>query len=285
MVATMRGSLFAPQIHDTEPQLRSLGYGTLDMTRLPSGISEGSVLFNFGAPQQETSITMNRAVVLEDSTVHKQRPGLREGGRYIWRLEHVAATAQDAQDPGTPVFMCQSNCVGFFPVNATKPSVTNGQVPPPPWRPWLQATLCVGVEGVGLLIAGAGGGGGGRSTKASRVPYCAGGVPCNVCCGPCVCWSRLFVSTGSPVQATQGTSPSPEGPDASCDRDTSGGAVRRVGPKNSSIAPFTHAREAGCLWYVDTEDPPPPPRIGEGPNESAKFGEVAKNQNFGCSAD
>ena len=30
---------------------------------------------------------------------------------------------------------------------------------------------------------------------------------------------------------------------------------------------------------------PPPSRVGEGPNESAKFGEVAKNQNFGCSAD
>ena len=29
--------------------------------------------------------------------------------------------------------------------------------------------------------------------------------------------------------------------------------------------------------------PPPPPQVGEGPNESANFGEVAKNQNFGCS--
>ena len=30
--------------------------------------------------------------------------------------------------------------------------------------------------------------------------------------------------------------------------------------------------------------PPPPPRVG-GPNKSAKCGEVAKNQNFGCSTD
>ena len=30
-------------------------------------------------------------------------------------------------------------------------------------------------------------------------------------------------------------------------------------------------------------NPPPPPPVGEGPNKSAKFGKVAKNQNFGCS--
>ena len=30
---------------------------------------------------------------------------------------------------------------------------------------------------------------------------------------------------------------------------------------------------------------PPPPRVGEGPNESAEFSEVASNQNFGCSTD
>ena len=30
---------------------------------------------------------------------------------------------------------------------------------------------------------------------------------------------------------------------------------------------------------------PPPPGVGKGPNESAKFGEVAKNQNFRCTTD
>ena len=33
------------------------------------------------------------------------------------------------------------------------------------------------------------------------------------------------------------------------------------------------------------QPPPPPSGIGEGPNESAKFGEVAKKQNFGCSTN
>ena len=31
--------------------------------------------------------------------------------------------------------------------------------------------------------------------------------------------------------------------------------------------------------------PPPPPQVNEGPNKSAKFGKVAKNQTFGCSTD
>ena len=30
---------------------------------------------------------------------------------------------------------------------------------------------------------------------------------------------------------------------------------------------------------------PPPPGVGEGPTESAKLGEVAKNRKFGCSTD
>ena len=42
-------------------------------------------------------------------------------------------------------------------------------------------------------------------------------------------------------------------------------------------------------WYAASGGQKQPPlRVGEGPNESAKLGEVAKNenfQNFGCSTD
>ena len=95
---------------------RSLGYGTLDMRRLPVATSEGTVRFTFGGLGEGAaeSTARENVLMLENST--RQRPGLRAGGTYLWRLERVAGAGPSAPQT-VPLYVCNANCVGVFPVD------------------------------------------------------------------------------------------------------------------------------------------------------------------------
>ena len=60
-----------------------------------------------------------------------------------------------------------------------------------------------------------------------------------------------------------------------------GEGVGRAGQVRPPAARDSTGRGPGYRVHMS----PPPPRVGKGPNESAKFVEVAKNRKCGCSTD
>ena len=91
-----------------------------------------------------------------------------------------------------------------------------------------------------------------------------------------------------------GNSPSPGQPTPGVVQQdkSSGGSVdttkTRSGPQRVRMSSGERPMGAAKGKQSDTEalcQNPPHPRVGEGPTESAKFGEFAKHQSFGCSTD